>query len=298
MKVFLSFTLFLALALVLGGLLAYPIHLMTDLPMEKLVTKVSKLIAILSIVPFLALFHLNNKRAAGLHLAKPAFLREYLIGLGFGILTLAVLSGMLLGLDIRVLDPEYEFTVFNLLKAVLLGLLIGTLVACIEEIFFRGVMLTGIRRSTSAIAAVGLTALLYAGVHFIKSKGVELQTEPGLFSGLDILGQIAGRILRYANLDSFLALCSVGLFLALMRLKQGNIAQCIGLHAGWVMIIKTTKDLTNSNPTSELSFLVGTYDGIIGWLAFVYLCFLCTLYALWMLKSRPAEAHLTDHTTR
>ena len=67
-------------------------------------------------------------------------------------------------------------------------------------------------------------------------------------------------------LDSFLTLLLVGLLLAGVRERTGAIAACIGLHAGWVCVIKATKDLTAVNAGSDWSFLVGPFDGYTGWL--------------------------------
>ena len=290
MKVFISFILFLIAALVVGALLSYPVHqlisLFTEIPLEKLVNKVSKLVAIAGIVPFLAIYALNSWQAAGLNISKREFWREYFVGLGIGIATLCILTGMIMLLDIRVIDNAYEFNIINLIKTLAIGLVIGTLVAFIEEIFFRGVMMTGISRTTSLLGAAFLTATLYAGIHFIKSKGVALEGSVGFFSGLEVLQQMANKIFLAKNLDSFLALMTVGLFLALVRVNKQHIAQNIGIHAGWVMVIKFTKDITNSNDSAELSYLVGDYDGIIGWLGFGYLSLLCLGYYLFVLRPK------------
>ena len=287
MKIFLAFTFFLISALLIGAAFAYPIHLATDIPVEKLVTKVGKLIATLSLIYFLRIFHLNNKNDAGYTLNLNHFSQQFISGLGIGIVTLCILSAMILLLDIRILDPDFNFSFTHIIKTLFISLCIGTLVALIEETFFRGVMFAGIQRSTSLLAAIVLTAVLYSGVHFIKSKGVEVDSASP-WSGFDVLSQIAGNIFQLSNLDSFLALLTVGLFLSLVRANKGNIAQCIGIHAGWVMVIKTTKDVTDSNKLGEYAYLVGSYDGIVGWLCFGYLCLLCSLYYFFIFKNKEA----------
>jgi hypothetical protein len=83
-----------------------------------------------------------------------------------------------------------------------------------------------------------------------------------------------------------------GLLLALVRERAGHIGWCIGLHAGWVLVIQASRRLTDVNDDSPLSFLVGDYDGIIGWLAALWIGLLMALYwpglALWRSQSRTA----------
>ena len=63
------------------------------------------------------------------------------------------------------------------------------------------------------------------------------------------------------------ALFLVGVLLGLVRERSGHIGWCIGLHAGWVFVIQVTRQLTDGNEASPYAYLVGDYDGIIGWAA-------------------------------
>lgn len=71
---------------------------------------------------------------------------------------------------------------------------------------------------------------------------------------------------------------AVGLFLALVRARHGHIAHCVGLHAGWVFVIKLTKDVTVDDPDARFSYLTGTYDNVIGLLALGLLTVLTAIY--------------------
>jgi membrane protease YdiL (CAAX protease family) len=93
-------------------------------------------------------------------------------------------------------------------------------------------------------------------------------------------------VAQWKNLDSMAALFVAGLFLALVRERTGHIGGCVGLHAGWVLVIQVTRQVTDGDPDSELSFLVGVYDGTIGWLATAWIGALATLYWIW---SSPAN---------
>ncbi len=82
---------------------------------------------------------------------------------------------------------------------------------------------------------------------------------------------LSGALHKYAtpelHYDSFIALFAVGLFLALVREHTGSIALGMGMHTGWVFVIKLTKKATETDWQSPYSTLIGHYDGVIGWLA-------------------------------
>ena len=64
-------------------------------------------------------------------------------------------------------------------------------------------------------------------------------------SGLDMLAEVLkGFSDPLAILDSFLCLMAVGVLLGVVRLVTGNIAACIGLHAGWVAVIYVVRETT------------------------------------------------------
>jgi len=86
-------------------------------------------------------------------------------------------------------------------------------------------------------------------------------------SGLRLLGDALD---NFSNplpvLDSFATLALVGLLLALVRRRTGAIAAGLGMHMGWVFVIKATIKLTRVNDDAPASILVGSYDGYTGWL--------------------------------
>ncbi len=60
---------------------------------------------------------------------------------------------------------------------------------------------------------------------------------------------LAGMLADFANLgdilDAFLCLAAVGVLLGMVRALTGNIAACIGLHAGWVAVIYVVRETSN-----------------------------------------------------
>ncbi|HKF95852.1 MAG TPA: hypothetical protein VKB96_14930 [Gammaproteobacteria bacterium] len=60
----------------------------------------------------------------------------------------------------------------------------------------------------------------------------------------------------------------------------------MGLHAGWVLIIKLAKDITQTDKGAELAFLVGDYDKITGYLALVLITAVAVIYYYFAMQSR------------
>jgi len=153
-----------------------------------------------------------------------------------------------------------------LLDAIVGGLLTGLAVAIVEETFFRGLMYRAVDRESGFVTATWCTAVVYAAIHFFSPARIPADAV-ALGSGLRLLG---GALEHFSNplpvFDSFVTLVLVGLLLALVRRRTGAIAVGLGLHMGWVFVIKATIKLTRVNEDAPASFLVGGYDGYTGWL--------------------------------
>jgi membrane protease YdiL (CAAX protease family) len=143
-------------------------------------------------------------------------------------------------------------------------------VAFIEETFLRGAMLTAIKRESGARVAIVLTAVVYAATHFFgRYRVAPADVHAG--SGIDMLTHILGVFAQpYRILDVFLCLLAVGVLLGMVRVRTGNIAAPIGLHAGWVAVIYVVRAATDRRADVPGSWLLGEFDGFIGWLVLAW----------------------------
>lgn len=264
------FFLYILVAYLLAALLLVPIGgwlvSSTDIAPNKFIGRGGLLLAMGFLVFFLRWQGLANKSDFGYGLAGPAFRRSMTLGWIAGILILACLTLAQLALNLRFIpDEESQRALINVLAQGILG---GLAVGFIEETFFRGALFSAVRRQGgSAATAVIVPSLLFAMLHFIKPQPIPPGTEITLMTSLDSLASAFPNMFRAEHIDSFAALFMVGVFLALVRHRTGNIAWCIGLHAGWVLVIKLTLAYTYLDPDSPYVYLVGTYDDLIGWLA-------------------------------
>ena len=142
----------------------------------------------------------------------------------------------------------------------------GLAVAFIEETFLRGAMHSAIERESGATAAVLLTAAVYAATHFFASYRIPA-ADVTPWSGVTLLaGTLHSFVHPLAIADAFACLFAVGVVLGGVRAAAGNIAGCIGLHAGWVWVMLVVHDLAQPVRAAPWSFLLSRFDGFVGWL--------------------------------
>ena len=219
---------------------------------------------------------LARREVLGYDLPWPAFARRLLLGLAAGLLLMTAALAPLFLLGVREWNPARTAQLPLLL---LKGLGSGLLVALIEETFFRGAMQGALLRQNARRLALFAVPAFYAAVHFLGRASSVPADEVNATSGFTAL---SGFFSLYAQplllLDAFLALYFVGLLLALLRQRMGDIACCIGLHAGFVAMIAVFRKLSLPG-ASDWSFLVGRFDGLLGtWIALLA-ALLCV--ALW-----------------
>ncbi len=269
MRAFALFIALMAAAVVVGALLAYPAYslahvLGADWPFHRVANRLAMLALLVGLLWMLRRLKLANRAALGYAAPRRQFLSLAARALAIGAVLMAPVIAMLLMLDLR--DPNAGLTNAAIVTVALKGVVGGVVVAFIEETFFRGAMHSAIERESGAAPAVALTALVYACVHFLNRVRIPHESVDW-GSGFDLMARTFsafGDPLRIA--DSFLALFAVGVLLGLVRLRYGHIAACVGLHAGWVWIITITRELTTRASDASASFLVGSYDGVIGYL--------------------------------
>ncbi|MDF1528487.1 MAG: CPBP family intramembrane metalloprotease [Sedimenticola sp.] len=271
MRAFSYFVLLILGALVISALINYPIYALLQEGLSKgphkLINTTAKLIAIPGFILLLRHFAIANKTGLGYGLPRPAFIRDLLHGWLSGFLILLLLSAVLLLLGVRVIRPPVDELFFLLFKTTLVALIGGLLIGFIEETFFRGGLFSAIRKQHSFTVTLLLSSLFYAGLHFINPPPLTGDEAHTWFSGIKILSGAFSQYTDWAIFDSFLALFGLGAFFAVVRERTGNIAYCIGLHAGFVFVIKLVRQFTELDTASAFSFVVGNYDGMIGYLS-------------------------------
>ena len=251
-----------------SALLAYPLHLILpqSFDFQTQVFKCAEILMMLGLFPLGRRLGVG-KAEMGLAVPRGEFFRQVRRGFGYGALMLALHVLLLLLLKARVLDPD-KMQIARFISLSGKGVLIGLAVAAIEEPVFRGFLLGSLAQRTSRTGAVLISAGYFAGLHFLatdlRPEYAEVRWDTGF-----VLVADAFHNLFTMRLDAFLALLAAGGFLACLRLLYPTLGlgYCVGIHAGWVFVIKATKPLTQYNYWSPWYYLASLFDGTIGYLS-------------------------------
>jgi membrane protease YdiL (CAAX protease family) len=257
------------LALGVGAAIAYPafelVSRFGDWPFHRVAGRIAMLLLALELVWLCRRLGIRSRRDFGYGLPWRRFVGQSALWCGIGIATAFVGAAFLLGAQLRVWDRDFVPGALQLARLFELGLASGISVALIEETVMRGAMHTAIERESGPWAAALLTALLFAALHFFAKPRIPVN-ELAWRSGFDLLQRSFAPLGHPLGiLDAFLAWTTVGLILSLTRVLTGNIAVAIGLHAGWVAVLRALQESTARGVDAAHSAWVGTFDGLLGY---------------------------------
>jgi uncharacterized protein len=269
MRAFAWFLGALLLAGLIGALIAYPAFELTSTVAQwafhRVASRIAMLLLALELVWLCRHLNLTTRRALGYGLPWRRFLKISLLWGVIGAATAGIGAAFLLLTHLRVMDAEFTPSPVNFLRIFAIGLSSGLAVALLEETVMRGAMHTAIERESGPWTAALLTAPLFAVVHFFAKVRIPTE-ELGWGSGFDLLVRSFEPLSHPALVfDSFLSWLLVGLILSLTRVLTGNIAVAIGLHAGWVLVLRMLQQATSTGNAPAYAMWVGRFDGLLGY---------------------------------
>jgi len=162
-------------------------------------------------------------------------------------------------------DPNWSYLIRFVFTAII--------VAGLEEIFFRGIILSRLRKTFAFWPALVSGSLFFAAVHFLKPSADFGSVEVEWYSGFMLIPESFRAFADpTAIIYQFSALLLAGLILGYAFLKKKSLYFSIGLHAGWVFMLKTMGLLTdNSKALDPRLYGNGLYDGLYGLIMLVIL---------------------------
>jgi hypothetical protein len=295
MRAFAWFVGLLLLTGLIGGALAYPAYALMSTFAGFAFHRVAGRLAMLVLASLLVWWcvHLNltSKRDLGFGLPRRRFIKISLVFAAIGMATAGVGAAFLLLTHLRVGTPDFTPGALGVAHIFLVGAASGFSVALLEETVFRGLLHTAIERESGPWAAVLLTAPLFAVLHFVAKVRIPAE-QVGWGSGFDLLLRSFAPLGSPALVaDTFLSWLAVGLILSLTRVLTGNIAVALGLHAGWVIVLRMLQQGTMSGSSPAYAAWVGRFDGLLGYWMLPWGAVLAA--ALWITRARwvpPARA--------
>ena len=280
------FLIYVLAIFVLTAVTSYPVFLglevlgLRDMPFDEMVMRLLKLYGLLGLWPLLSSFGLNTRAGWGYgpSRSRRGFFKGLLLGAAIGIASMALVVAILLVFEIRVARPGVVLSPLVLTVVLLQSAFAGLMVGFIEETWFRGALQTSIARVSNSAFAIVFISVVYGAMHFVSADISIPADEVRWLSGTAVLFTSLHGFRDPDFFDSLFALVAGGLLLGLIRYRTGRIAECIGIHAGWVMVVKMLRQTTYPNAEASWSFMIGSYDGVIGLLAGLWFSSLAIAY--------------------
>lgn len=291
--VFLAFLLALATAMlfaaVVSPLVQAALAPLQVFPLHRVFSRLTML-GVIGIAGWLVWrYRLHDRTLLGYGTPPALFLRRMGLGLVAGVALMAVALVPLFLLGVRAWSYRAPIDLSGWMLLALKGLGSGLAVALIEETFFRGAMQGALQRLGALRTALFAVPAFYAAVHFLgRAASVPFEEVTALSGFTAWAGFFSAWHEPLQLLDAFIALWYVGLLLALVRQRWGDIAGCIGLHAGFVAAIAMFRKVSVPVPESGWAFLVGHFDGLLG--AWIALLTAMVCVALWCTRPPRLKA--------
>lgn len=269
-----------------ASVLAYGLLRFTGdvLPLNKVVSKITLLLLLLSIFPLKKILKFSWSDLG--FAPRTVFFKQMGQGLMLALATLLPVLLTLYLLDVHIWDTSRNWTMGKIAGKIGLALFFAMLIALGEEILFRGLLMTGLRRKMPLIAAVGISSFYYAALHFLNSYTQVPFEQQTIATGLLMVADAFANWFNPLFVSALISLFVVGVFLAVIRNRTPqSLGLCIGCHAGWVWQIKVSNDLFNINPQTDYLYLVSTYNGVVGPLVSIWLVLAMLVYC----RQRPVS---------
>jgi membrane protease YdiL (CAAX protease family) len=178
-------------------------------------------------------------------------------------LCLALGSMLLLGFIMSLAEvyrPFFRLSLSESLEQCAKALLTAFTVGFLEEIFFRGIIFRGLLKDWKPLPAFVVANLFYSALHFVKPAEEYFLSGIDPWAGFRHLFSTFAPFVEPAQIaPGIIGLFLIGIVLSYAFVRTGTLYLSIGLHAGWIISIKTVRvfgDYTREN----LGWLFGSTD--------------------------------------
>ncbi len=250
-------------------------------PFHRVLNRCLIILALAGMVPFVRQLGVRSSSEIGV-VFPPGGLRDFAKCLLIGIASIAVVIGVAVVGGGRSLEGGIGSGGWG---SIWVKAAAGAFsVALVEELLFRGAILSGFRRTFGWIPALTLSSLVYSAVHFLSAA--RWHGSVTWTSGFELLPKMAvGFTDSTLIVPAFLTLALAGLALGFVYQRQRHLWGCVALHAGWVLAIRLAAPLAPISENSNLR-LWGSDKVSDGWIGAAVLGLLCLWIIRW--KTWPA----------
>lgn len=195
--------------------------------------------------------------------------RNLLIGLALALGSMIALLAAMTVADVY--TPFFRLSLGESLSRFFSGLSAGIFAGFLEEVFFRGMLFRGLLKEGRVVRAYLLANLFYSALHFVKPG------ERYFVDGIDPLAGFKHLVTTFIPflepmelLPGIFGLFLIGAVMSFALARTGNLYLSIGLHAGWVLSLKTVR-VFGDFKRQDLGWLFGSTDpkivsGVATWI--------------------------------
>ena len=241
------------------------------------------LLAILFIIPVMKYKKIYAKEKLGFLGPKKVFLKNVFKGFLVSIVVSLPLLFFMNFLEIR----NFNFAQITLDSYFLISLFIiiflSFLIAFIEESFFRGILIQKNRFLMHNIFILFSSSIVYSIFHFLKLPLI-LDENIYWYTGIIELINLFSNLFTMISYDAALTLLFFGILLGIIRQFFNTISYGIGIHAGFVFVIKNIRQHSSVNFDSNYIYLLSPYDHFTGHLSTIWICSLILIYLFFLYK--------------
>ncbi len=240
-------------------------------PFHRFVDRAVLGLAVVGLWPLLRKFRMFGWRELGFRDSRPGAARraakQLAVGFFIGFVSLACVAVLAILFGNRVINANHaqSETVSYLLGATAAAII----VACLEELVFRGALYGLLRGALGRFWALILASAIYAAAHFVQKAEMPgpVRWQSGLLMLPAMFRNLGDRALL---IPAFLTLTVAGAILVLMYERTGTLYTSIGLHGGWIFWLKSYRFTTRQTSPKGQAFWGG--DNLVdGWLALTIL---------------------------
>jgi len=195
--------------------------------------------------------------------------QAFLTGCGLALGSMALLLALMTVADVY--TPFFRLSLGKSLSRIAGALASGVFVGFMEEIFFRGLLFVGFLQRGRPLRAYVLANLFYSALHFVKPGDDYFLDRLDFLAGFRHLLTTFQPFLEPATLlPGFIGLFLIGVVLSYALVRTGHLYLSIGLHAGWIIALKTVR-VFGDYSRQDLGWLFGATDpkivsGVAAWI--------------------------------
>jgi CAAX protease family protein len=265
------------------------------IPFSRFFNRFFMISGVLLFFAYRSLLKIESPSQLGL-LPKTRATRDLTVGLCLALGSMVALGCIMSLADVY--QPFFRLSLSRSLQQCASAILTAFTVGLLEEVFFRGIIFRGLLEDWKPLSAFVAANLFYSALHFVKPA------DAYFLSGIDPLAGFRHLVSTFAPfLDpseiapGLIGLWLIGIVLSYAFARTGTLYLSIGLHAGWIISIKTVR-VFGDYRRNDLGWLFGSSDpkivsGVATWAGII----LVGIAVHWLTRKRAGLAAKNERIT-